>query len=373
MNNFHPDFLGEVARRVGMTPRSHYRQFVVQHLYEDTLRLLLTSHRFFPIDVVISIGYSGKKEVVEKLKEAGIRVLTPTFQELEETIRAELHSSLERCRQENAKLMIHEVGGYAITSFHKYYREYQDYICGSVEITKQGVWAAQRIENLLIPQLNCAETRLKEIEADFVGDAVVLSLDVILRELGYALAGRTALVTGYGWIGRGVCRGLSAKRMTVAAYDVDVIKKVALKLDGYLLLDELKSLDQVSVLVGASGVRSIGPDLIDRLADRTVLVSASSKNVEIDVDYLHTQAKSIEMVHPYVQAYHLPDKVLYLVNEGYPVNFIGSSVQDEIVEFLFAEALILMEQLVTQDFPPGTYPLEPKLEEIAAQVWLDLR
>lgn len=373
MNSFHPDFLGEVARRVGMTPRSHYRQFVVQHLYEDTLRLLLTSNRFFPIDVVISIGYSGKKDVIEKLKEAGIRVLTPTFQELEETIRVELRASLERCRQDNTKLMLHEVGGYAITGFHKHYREYQDYICGSVEITKQGVWAAQRIENLLIPQLNCAETRLKEIEADFVGDAVVLSLDVILRELGYALAGRTALVTGYGWIGRGVCRGLSAKRMTVAAYDLDVIKKVALKLDGYLLLDELKSLDQVSVVVGASGVRSIGPELIDRLAHRTILVSASSKNVEIDVNYLHQQAKWIEMVHPYVQAYHLPDKVLYLVNEGYPVNFIGSSVQDEIVEFLFAEALILMEQLVTQDFLPGTYPLEPKLEEIAAQVWLDLR
>ncbi|XPM53211.1 MAG: hypothetical protein EDM05_034045 [Leptolyngbya sp. IPPAS B-1204] len=69
MNTFHPDFLGEVARRVGIQSHPNYRQFVVQHLYEDTLRLLLISHQFFPIDVVIGISYSGKKQVVEALQQ----------------------------------------------------------------------------------------------------------------------------------------------------------------------------------------------------------------------------------------------------------------------------------------------------------------
>ncbi len=373
MNHFHPDFLGEVARRVGIKPHSGYRQFVVQHLYEDTLRLLLTSHQFFAIDVVIGISYSGKQQVVEALQRQGIRVLTPGFDKLEETIEIELKNSLEQCRQSGHQLLLHEVGGYAITCFHKYYRDYQDCVRGGVEITKQGVWAAQRIDNLLIPQLNCAETRLKEIEGDYVGDAVVLSLDTILREIGYAIAGRLALVNGYGWVGRGVCRSLRAKNVMVAAQDVDVIKKVALKLDGFLLRDELDTLDRVSIVIGASGGCSITSELIDRLSDRTILVSASSKKVEIDLDYLRQQAKSTEFIHPHVEAYHLCDRTLYLVNQGYPVNFIGSSVPDEIVEFLFAEALILLDQLVCNDFLPGTFPLSPKLEEIPAQVWLDLR
>ncbi len=373
MNNFHPDFLGEVARRMEMKPCPRYRQFVVQHLYDDTLRLLLTSHQFFPVDVVIGIGYSGKKHVVEALQSQGIRVLTPGFHELEETIQTELKQCLERCREAGHQLLLHEVGGYAITCLHQHYREDCHLVRGGIEITKQGVWAARRIDDLLIPQLNCAETRLKEIEGDYVGDAVVSSLDVILREMGYALAGRLALVNGYGWVGRGVCRSLRAKNLVVAAHDVDVIKKVALKLDGFLLRDELSQLDQVSMVIGASGVCSITSEVIDRLGDRTLLVSASSKNIEIDLDYLHHQAQWIEFVHPHVQAYHLGDRILYLVNQGYPVNFVGSSVPDEIVEFLFAEALILLDQLVSQDFPPGTFPLAPELEEVPAQVWLDLR
>ncbi|MBW4421624.1 MAG: hypothetical protein KME13_20770 [Myxacorys californica WJT36-NPBG1] len=373
MNTFHPDFLGEVARRVGIKPHPNCRQFVVQHLYEDTLRLLLTSHQFFPIDVVIGISYSGKKQVVKALQDHGIRVLTPGFHELEATIQTELKDSLERCRQADHQLLLHEVGGYAITCFHNHYREYSNLVRGSVEITKQGVWAAQRIDNLLIPQLNCAETRLKEIEGDYVGDAVVLSLDTILREIGYAIAGRLALVNGYGWVGRGVCRSLRAKNVVVAAHDVDVIKKVALKLDGFLLQDELDTFERASIVIGASGVCSITPEVIDRLSDRTILVSASSKKIEIDLDYLHTQAQWTEFVHPHVQAYHLPNRILYLVNQGYPVNFVGSSVPDEIVEFLFAEALILLEQLVSNDFSPGTFPLSSELEEIPAQVWLDLR
>ena len=71
--------------------------------------------------------------------------------------------------------------------------------------------------------------------------------------------------------------------------------------------------------------------------------------------------------------YHLPERILYLVNQGYPVNFVGNSVPDEIVELLLAEALILLEQLVSHDFSPGTFPLAPDLEKIPAQVWLDLR
>ncbi len=373
MRTILPDLLGEVARRVEMKPRPSVRQFVVQHLYEDTLRLLLTSHRFFPIDVVIGVSYSGKEHVVESLRRQGIRVLTPRFDELEETIRAELGASLDRCRRQDRQLLLHEVGGYTITCFHKFFRSYRACVRGSVEITKQGVWAARRIEDLCLPQVNCAETRLKEVEGDHVGEAVGHALDTILRELGLSTAGRLALVNGYGWVGRGVCRSLQARRMVVAAHDVDAIKKVAIKLDGLLLLDEIDSLANVGVVVGASGSRSIGPVLLDRLADGTILVSASSKDHEIDLGYLRAAATAVEPIHPHVEAMHLPDRVLYLVNGGFPVNFVGPSVQDEIVELLFAEALILLDQIAAEDLAPGIYPLSPRLEEIPAQVWLELR
>lgn len=373
MAELHPDFLGEVARRAGLTPHVGYRQLVVQHLYPDTLRLLLTSHRYVPIDVVIGIGYSGRPEVVAALRDAGIRVLTPPFDEIDAVVRRELGDSLARARRDGVKLILHEVGGYAITSLHRDHLSEVAHVRGAVEITKQGVWAARRLPELRIPQLNCAETRLKELEGPMVGEAVVHSIDHILRDLGRALAGRTAVVLGYGWVGRGVCRSLRAANAIVAAHDTDVIRRVAAKLEGFSLLDELGSLRNVSLVVGAAGARSIGPELLDRLPDGVFLASGSSKDIEIDVAHLRAAASRIEPVHAHVEAFQLPGRTVYLMNRGYPVNFTGASVPDEVVEFLLAEALLLLDRVIREPHPPGTFPLPPELEEIPAQVWLDLR
>lgn len=374
MSGFHPPFLEELRRRAKLTPNPSLRQFVVQHLYEDTLRLLLTSHALYPLDVVIGLGYSGRPGVVEALRAQGVRVLTPSYAELEETVAEELGAALERAAAAGHQLILHEVGGVAITAFHQRYRSARHLVRGALEITKQGVWAARRIPDLLIPQVNCAETRLKELEGNLVGDAVVVALDVILRELGFCMAGRMALVLGYGWVGRGVAKGLRAKDMVVACQDVDVIKQVAATLDGHLRLEALPSLERISVVVGAAGARTITPELIDRLPHRAILVSGSSKDVEIDVPYLRTTALQVNQIATHVEAFQMKGgRTLYLVNGGFPVNFLGSSVPDEVVEFLFAEALLLLDQLAGRELPPGTHPLAPELEILPAQVWLDLR
>jgi len=55
MSDFLPDFLGETARRIKLGIYSDQKQFVVQHLYPDTLRLLLLLHKHVAIDCVIGI------------------------------------------------------------------------------------------------------------------------------------------------------------------------------------------------------------------------------------------------------------------------------------------------------------------------------
>lgn len=373
MAELHPGFLGEVARRAGLGPRPGFRQFVVQHLFADTLRLLLTSHRFVPIDVVIGIGYSGRPEVVEALRQAGITVLTPSFEQLPGVVAEALGESLARARRDGVQLVLHEVGGYAITELHRRHLADVSLVRGAVEITKQGVWAARRLPALAIPQLNCAETRLKELEGPLVGEAVVQAIDHTWRDLGRSLAGRVALVLGYGWVGRGVAHRLRGCGAIVAVHDVDVVRCVAAKLEGCLLLDDLDSLRRVSLVVGAAGSRTIDPALLDRLPDGAFVASGSSKDVEIDVAHLRANATRIEPVHPHVDACHLPGRVLYLMNRGYPVNFTGASVPDEVVEFLFGEALLLIDRVITCDHAPGTHPLPPELEVLPARVWLELR
>jgi len=374
VTNFHPDFLGATASRINLRHYPQVRQLVVQHLYPDTLRLLLLLHRHVPIDCIVGISYSGNSDVVRSLQEAGIRVVTPDFAELAQTIEAELGKSLQSCQESNTRLMIHEVGGYAIRALHERYQDKIDRVIGAIEVTKQGVWVAQSLPELLIPQLNCAQTRLKQIEGKMVGEAVVVALDNILRELGYAVVGRPAVVTGYGWVGKGAAHSLRQRGVQVTVFDTDIIKSVDGVTDGFAIARTVDDITDPAIVLGVSGKQSITAGLLEQLPDKCFLVSGASKDHEIDLPYLASISTHHEPLHRYVDTYFLRDgRRLYLVNKGFPVNFTGSSVPDEIVEFLFAELIMLVPELLDKQPLPGIYPLSEKMEALAATIWLDLR
>jgi len=377
---FHPDYLGETARRINLQRYPDVRQFVVQHLYPDTLRLLLLVHEYVPIQCVIGIGYSGQRDVVERLSNAGIRVLTPDYDELEQTINTELELALTVCASENQRLLIHEVGGYTVRCLHQHHADKIPLVVGAMEITKQGVWVAQQLPELKIPQVNCAQTRLKQTEGKMVGEAVVSALDIILRELGYAVVGREALVLGYGWVGKGTATSLKHRGMQVAIYDEDVIQCVDATVDGFQVPRlpgapmTSQSTQGLAITIGATGHCSINAELLDLLPDRCFIASGASKNHEIDLEYLYSQTQSSSAIHPHVDAHLLNDnRTLFLVNRGFPVNFTSASVPDEIVEFLFAELIMLIPLLLENSLAPGCYPLPDEQEKIAAHIWLELR
>ena len=374
MSAFHPDFLGETARRIGLRRYPDARQFVVQHLYPDTLRLLLLLHEHVPIDHVVGIGYSGTDAVVETLRERGIEVSTPAQEDLERTVSDALGGTLARAAEAGHRVVVHEVGGYAIRALHERHAERVDTVVGAIEVTKQGVWAAESLPELRVPQLNCAQTRLKEIEGGQVGEAVVAALDTILRELGYSVVGREALVVGYGWVGRGTARSLAHRGVRVSVADVDAIKRVEATVEGFGL-HRPDGGARPAIVVGATGRPSVTADLIDALPDRCFLVSGASKDHEIDLAHLERTSRGApEAVHPHVDAWTMRDgRTLFLVNRGYPVNFTGPSVPDEIVEFLFAELIMLVPELLDRTPPPGIHPLGVELERVAAEVWLALR
>lgn len=373
-NSFHPDYLGEVARRLKLRPYPHVRQFVIQHLFADTVRLLKLLHSYVPIDVVIGISYSGNQASIDELRSLGIEVITPSYKELESIVLKTLKRRIEKAKNEDHKLILHEVGGYGIKALHTPNNICDGVFIGALEITKQGVWVAEALPNLSIPQFNVAQTRLKEIEGKLVGEAVVAALDTIMREVGYAFVGRPALVCGYGWVGKGVAQSLKNKGMSVAVRDTDVVSLVEAAVDGFLPNRGNVLELPPAIVVGASGHCSIDSRLMDQLPHRCVLASGASKNHEIELPYLESNCSTSTQIHPHIIEYKLRDqRTLYLVNNGFPVNFTSASVPDEIVEFLFAECMMLVPLLLENTWEPGTYTLPAEQEALPAEVWLDMR
>ena len=371
---FHPDFLGEICRRIGLSAYPDTQQFVVQHLLPDTVRLLKILHRYVPIDTVIGISYSGNKESIKQLQDLGIRVLTPEYSELVSVVSSELANCIERCEQSKLRLVIHEVGGIAIKALHQSDFPEQNVVVGVLEITKQGVWEAQSIDTLKVPQLNVAETRIKSVEGKQVGEAIVAALDNILRDLGYSTVGRSALVLGYGWVGSGVARSLKNRGLSVSVKDVDSVRMVEAAVDGFTPLPRPISQTQAAIVVGATGKKSIDEAFLAAIPDRCFIVSGSSKNHEIDLMHLDQQTLESTQIHKLVRKCTLKSgKRVYLVNEGYPVNFTGASVPDEIVDLLFAELIMLVPRLLEDNLPPGIYTLPSDEESLPADVWLEMR
>jgi len=368
-----PNFLREVAVQANLQKNPNVRQFVIQHLFADTMRLLLESNLYFPIENVISIPYSGKESVIQELRNNGIPVVVCNNDDLESVVFRELEQCLKKSLVEGYKIIIHEVGGTAICVLHEKLAQYIPQVLGVVEITKQGVWQAQKLTNLQVPQLNCAETKLKKLEGYWVGESVVSAVNNILRDCGVCLAGREALVLGYGWVGRGVSLSLQNCKMNVTVAEKDIIKQVELILDGFNKYDS-NYLKNIKLVIGASGVLSINEDILKSLPNKCMIASASSKRIEIDMEFLTAITVKEFEIHKYLKALELIDgRTIYLFNNGYPVNFTGPSVQDEIVEFLFGEALLLLDLAAKNTYEPGIYPLPEELERIPAQVWINLR
>ena len=371
---FHPDFLGEMCRRLKLQAYPDTRQFVVQHLFPDTVRLLRLLHQYVPVDTVIGISYSGNSHAIEELRALGIRVLTPDYTELVGCVENELASCIKRSRQNKHRLIIHEVGGIAIKALHEPEYIGGDTVVGALEITKQGVWVAEQLMPLKIPQVNVAQTRLKQIEGKQVGEAVVSALDGILRDLGYSTVGRDALVIGYGWVGKGVAQSLRNRGLGVSVRDVDTVSVVEATVDGHHPAYGDHLTRAPAIVVGATGRQSINKELLAQLPDRCFLVSGSSKDHEIDLLHLEHETAESTLLHKHVKQCTLHDgRRLYLVNEGYPVNFTGASVPDEIVEFLFAELIMLIPRLLDGPVAPGIHTLPVADEELPARIWLEMR
>lgn len=376
------DYLPKLVNLVRNEKDHRYRYIMVAHLFDDTMRMLEALEPTAEFDAIFGVPYSSNRAgLTEKWHDRfGDKVrITRSIEQMEHELVEELSRSLAQCRKNAQQLIVQDVGGFVTPLLHTYFRDQLALVRGVVEITKQGVWRAETVD-LAFPVMHCADSEMKRFEAKRCGETVVRCLDGIGRELGLSLAGRQATVMGAGWIGSGVSSALKRLDMVPTLVDRNPLRVTEARLDGYLAARVPDRLETCHLLVGATGRRSITAEMIRRLPANAILASASSRQIEIDVAFLHDQPRT--PVSAAVDAYHIEDpqvpggyKPVLLVNDGYPANFIpnSGSVPDEIVETILGELIVLMTALEREDHAPAIHRITPDQEAVCAELWLDLR
>ena len=339
---------------------------VVTHLLDTTKNFIKEIGKHYHIENLFAIPYSIKDQTLAEVQR-DYSVITPiSTLELEELLEEKCYS----LNSSSSPLLIYDVGGYA-HRIGSNCKQKRSNLLGIIEDTSQGHWRYERCASLHVPVISIAYSRLKDLENVCVGQAIVYSLENLLRETFYTpLCGKNVLVLGYGRVGRSAAGALKARSAFVAVYDTNPIARARAKLDGFKVESKAKLLPEADIILGVSGHCSFVYEDVSLVKDKVVLASGSSKNVEFDIPKLIKASRDVLQLGDYVEQLTLLDgKSLVLLRQGQPINFIHSSALGNVLDLVFTALFECGRVLEDGLLLPGLHNIPLALEEEITEIW----
>jgi adenosylhomocysteinase len=217
-------------------------------------------------------------------------------------------------------------------------------IIGGTEETTTGVArlrALQREKTLLYPVIGVNDASTKYLFDNRYGTGQS-TLDGLMRATGIFIAGKSIVVCGYGWVGKGVAARARGMGAIVTVTEIDPIRALEAHMDGYTvkrLLDAAGSGDIFLTCTGQTKV--IRKEHFQKMKHGAILANAGHFDVEIDVDYLYKQDSNPGCVRADVSSFNIADKKIYLIGRGRVINLVsGEGHPPEVMSLSFANQLL---------------------------------
>jgi adenosylhomocysteinase len=226
-------------------------------------------------------------------------------------------------------------------------------IRGSTEETTTGVTrlkALERSGGLLFPAIAVNDAEMKHLFDNRYGTGQS-TLDGILAATNLLLAGKVAVVAGYGWGGKGVAARLRGLGAEVVVTEVDPVRAIEARLDGFAvrpMLDAARVADLIVTVTGNTHV--VRTEHFRVLKDGCLLANSGHFDVEVSRSDLEALAESHRTVRPNVEEYRFADgRRAYLLGEGRLINLAaGQGHPVEIMDLSFALQALSAEHLAKQ-------------------------
>jgi adenosylhomocysteinase len=215
-------------------------------------------------------------------------------------------------------------------------------IIGGTEETTSGVKrlsALERSKKLRYPVIAVNNARTKYLFDNRHGTGQS-TFDGILRATGMLLAGSRVVVCGYGWVGKGVAARARGMGAAVTVTEVDPVKALEAKMDGYIVEPLERAAGRGDVFITCTGqTEVIRKEHFEKMKAGAILANTGHFDVEIDASFLYRNFKSVE-VRPNVECFELGEKKLYLLSKGRVVNLVaGEGHPPEVMALSFANQL----------------------------------
>ena len=224
-------------------------------------------------------------------------------------------------------------------------------IIGGTEETTTGVIRLRAMENDKVPAypiiaVNDALTKHLFDNRYGTGQSTI---DGIIRATNVLLAGKTVVVAGYGWCGRGVAsraRGMGAQ---VVVTEIDPMKALEASMDGYAVMPMAKAARSGDVFITLTGdINVIDTQHFKAMKSGAIVCNSGHFNVEINIAGLKKISTSVREVREFVEEYTIQgNKKIYLLGEGRLINLAAAEGHPaSVMDMSFANQALSAEYMV---------------------------
>jgi adenosylhomocysteinase len=245
-------------------------------------------------------------------------------------------------------------GADLVSTLHKDRRDMLDHVLGGTEETTTGVIRLRAMAAdgaLTFPVIAVNDAMTKHLFDNRYGTGQS-TLDGIVRATNILLAGKTFVVAGYGWCGRGLAMRARGMGANIIVTEVDPMPALEAVMDGFRVMRMNDAVDIGDIFVTVTGdINVIDIHHFEAMKDGAIVANSGHFNVEINIPGLEEMAIGKRRVRPFVEQYELPDgRLINLLGEGRLINLAAAEGHPaSVMDMSFANQALSLEYLVKNE------------------------
>ncbi|WP_405291140.1 adenosylhomocysteinase [Methanobrevibacter sp.] len=269
-------------------------------------------------------------------------------------------------------------GADMIMVLHNERTELLSHIKGACEETTTGVHRLQAMHAdgaLKFPVIAVNDAYTKYLFDNRYGTGQS-SFDAIMGTTNMVIAGKTVVVCGYGWCGRGLALRAAGLGADVIVTEVDPIRALEARMDGYRVMTIREAVKQADLIITVTGNADIicGDDF-KYMKDGCMLANSGHFNVEINRPDLEAISTEVKEVRESIEEFTTKDgRKIYLLADGRLVNLSAARGQGhpaEIMDMSFAVQALSAKHILENDLPVGVTKAPDEIDYTVASMKLD--
>ena len=250
-------------------------------------------------------------------------------------------------------------------------------LIGSTEETTTGIVRLRAMFKegvLTFPAMNVNDADTKHFFDNRYGTGQS-TLDGIIRATNILLAGKTVVVVGYGWCGKGTALRARGMGANVIVTEIDHIKAIEAVMDGFRVLPMAEAAPHGDIFITVTGNKHVvRGEHFDVMKDGAIVCNSGHFDLELDLKYLAANAKEIKDVRPFTEEYKLRNgKSVVVLGQGRLINLAAAEGHPSaVMDMSFANQALAVEYLVKNkgSLAAGLHSIPREVDEEIARLKL---